>query len=78
MADRTIQQWNYVISAAFSCGIALCGLFIFFALELPKGGLSIDWWGNDVIGLGCEGAYGCPRLPVPDVGYFGPAPGTFT
>ncbi|KZV69639.1 OPT superfamily oligopeptide transporter [Peniophora sp. CONT] len=71
-------KWNYVISAAFSCGIALCGLFIFFALELPKGGLSIDWWGNDVTALGCEGAYGCPRLPVPDVGYFGPAPGAFT
>ncbi|KAK8845358.1 OPT family small oligopeptide transporter [Kwoniella newhampshirensis] len=71
-------KWNYVISAAFSCGIAIAGLFIFFALELPKGGLSIDWWGNNVVGLGCEGAGGCPRLPVPDVGYFGPAPGSYS
>nr|XP_031857404.1 OPT family small oligopeptide transporter [Kwoniella shandongensis]KAA5524476.1 OPT family small oligopeptide transporter [Kwoniella shandongensis] len=70
--------WNYVIGAAFSCGIALCALVIFFALEIPKdGALYIDWWGNNVGSLGCEGTGGCARLAVPDVGYFGPAPGTY-
>ncbi|WVQ66274.1 OPT family small oligopeptide transporter [Kwoniella botswanensis] len=72
------SKWNYVVGAGFSTGIALSGLFIFFALQIPKGGtLSIDWWGNNVVNLGCEGQGGCPRLDIPEVGYFGPAPGTY-
>ncbi|WVW83737.1 OPT family small oligopeptide transporter [Kwoniella bestiolae CBS 10118] len=72
------SKWNYVISAAFSCGIALSGLFIFFTLQIPKGGnIAIDWWGNNVVNLGCEGQGGCPRLDIPEVGYFGPAPGDY-
>lgn len=27
---------------------------------------------------GCEGIGGCPRLPLPDVGYFGPGVGEFS
>ncbi|ORY23682.1 OPT oligopeptide transporter protein-domain-containing protein [Naematelia encephala] len=71
-------KWNYVISAAFSTGIAIAAIIMFFALEMPKGGFSIDWWGNNVVALGCEGEGGCARLPMPDAGYFGPAPGTYT
>ncbi|OCF34038.1 OPT family small oligopeptide transporter [Kwoniella heveanensis BCC8398] len=72
-------KWNYVIGAAFSTGIALSALVIFFALQIPKGGtLAIDWWGNNVVNLGCEGQGGCPRLDIPEVGYFGPAPGTYS
>jgi len=68
-------KYNYVLAAAFQAGIAISAIVIFFALQLP--GVEIDWWGNDVVGLGCEGTT-CPRLPIPDIGYFGPAPGTFT
>ena len=68
------QQWNYVISAAFSCGIAISAMIIFFALNLPKGGtLSLDWWGNSVVNLGCEGDGGCPRLEIGESGIFGPS-----
>ena len=68
-------KYNYVIAAAFPCGIAVAALIIFFALEIPKGGLSIDWWGNTVSYEGCEGS-ACTRLPIPQQGYFGPAPGS--
>ncbi|ORX39551.1 OPT oligopeptide transporter protein-domain-containing protein [Kockovaella imperatae] len=72
-------KWNYVISAAFSCGIALCGLFIFFALEIPKSGTLAfpTWWGNTVTGLGCEGDYGCPRLVLAEGGHFGAGQGQY-
>lgn len=67
-----------MISAAFSCGIAIAGLVIFFAVQIPLGdSATIDWWGNDIVNQGCEGNWGCPGLDVPDVGYFGPAPGSF-
>lgn len=69
-------KWNYVISAAFSCGIAISGIVMFVALELPKGSLSVNWWGNNIVNAGCEGEGGCPNLAMPDVGYFGP--GIFT
>jgi hypothetical protein len=68
-------KYNYVIAAAFPAGIAVAALVIFFALELPVGGLSIDWWGNSVSYEGCEGS-ACTRFPIPESGYFGPAPGT--
>jgi len=72
-------KYNYVIAAAFPAGIAISTIVIFFALEIPKSGLSIVWWGNTVVGEGCDGMGGCPRLTtLPDVGYFGGAPGTFT
>ena len=68
-------KYNYVIAASFPAGIAVAALVIFFALELPAGGLSIDWWGNNVSYEGCEGS-ACTRFPIPDQGYFGPTPGT--
>jgi hypothetical protein len=70
-------KYNYIISAAFPAGIAICSIFIFFALEIPHGGYSIDWWGNSVLGEGCEGEGGCVKLVLGDGEYFGGAPGTF-
>ncbi|KAK4688058.1 hypothetical protein P7C73_g2058, partial [Tremellales sp. Uapishka_1] len=69
-------KYNYVLAAAWMTGIAISAIIIFFGLEIPA--VSIDWWGNNVSYEGCEGAGGCPRLAVPDVGYFGPAPGSGT
>lgn len=69
-------KYNYVVAASFPAAIAVCSIVIFFALEIPNGGYSIEWWGNDVVGLGCEGLGGCPRLDIPEVGYFGDAPGS--
>jgi len=79
---RYTQLWakyNYVLAASFPCGIAVSAIIIFFALDIPKGGLSVTWWGNTVSYEGCEGAGGCPLLTVPaDPGYFGPPQGSFT
>ncbi|ORX39266.1 oligopeptide transporter 2 [Kockovaella imperatae] len=82
---RYTQFWakyNYVLAAAFPTGIAFTGVIIFFALEVPKGGISLNWWGNLVEfnnPVSCESAGGCPRLDIPaDPGYFGPPLGTFS
>ena len=69
-------KYNYVIAASFPAGIAVAALVIFFGLELPAGGLAIDWWGNSVSYEGCEGS-ACTRFPIPDKGYFGPDPGHY-
>lgn len=79
---RYTQFWakyNYVLASAFPTGIAVAAIIIFFALEIPKGGLELNWWGNTVNNVGCEGDGGCPLYPdLPAQGYFGPAKGFFT
>ncbi|KAF9228480.1 OPT superfamily oligopeptide transporter [Gyrodon lividus] len=42
------SKFNYVTSAALDSGTVLSAIVIFFTLEFPKGGIDIDWWGNDV------------------------------
>lgn len=69
-------KYNYVVAAAFPAAIAIAGVIIFFGLQIPKGGIEVDWWGNNVVGTGCDGAGGCPRLDIPEAGYFGDAPGS--
>ncbi|KAL4964051.1 OPT oligopeptide transporter protein-domain-containing protein [Aspergillus stella-maris] len=68
------SKYNYVLSAAFSTGIALAGVIIFFAVSYN--GLEIDWWGNGAE-RGCE-AEACTRLTLPEGEYFGPRIGTFS
>jgi len=41
-------KYNYVTGAAMDCGTVLSLMTIFFALQLPKGGLPVNWWGNSV------------------------------
>ncbi|ORY23933.1 OPT oligopeptide transporter protein-domain-containing protein [Naematelia encephala] len=67
-------KYNYVLAAAWMAAIAVAAIIIFFGLDIP--GIEIDWWGNNVSYEGCEGS-ACVRLEVPEVGYFGPPPGTF-
>ncbi|KAF8526011.1 OPT oligopeptide transporter [Hysterangium stoloniferum] len=42
------SKFNYVTSAALDCGTTLCLMVIFFTLQFPKGGISLNWWGNNV------------------------------
>jgi len=79
---RYTQFWakyNYVLAAAFPCGIAVCAIIIFFGLQVPHGGIEVNWWGNNVVNLGCEGE-SCVRLDASTLpnGYFGPPNGQFT
>ncbi|WVW80593.1 OPT family small oligopeptide transporter [Kwoniella bestiolae CBS 10118] len=66
------SKYNFVLAAAWQCGIAIAAIVIFFAIQLPA--VEVNWWGNTVSYQGCEDV-ACRRLPIPDIGYFGPAPG---
>lgn len=39
-------KYNYVISAAFDCGVAISAVVIFLCISYPGG--KLDWWGNNV------------------------------
>ena len=78
VSETQWAKYNYIVAASFPAGIAIASLVIFFALEIPKGGFAIDWWGNNVLADGCEGLGNCVRYTeLPDIGYFGGAPGTY-
>ncbi|SPO05347.1 related to sexual differentiation process protein isp4 [Cephalotrichum gorgonifer] len=64
------SKYNYVLSAAFSCGIAITGIIVFFAVrwEVSR---EVVWWGNTVNSQGCE-ANPCVLKTLEDFDYFGP------
>ncbi|KAJ6565020.1 OPT-domain-containing protein [Mycena vulgaris] len=68
------SKYNYITSAAFSIAIAISAVVIFFAVEWLD--VEIVWSGNTRPFEGCDGV-ACPRLPIPDSGFFGPGPGEF-
>ncbi|KZT06289.1 OPT oligopeptide transporter [Laetiporus sulphureus 93-53] len=45
---RWWMRYNYILSAALDSGVALTLILIFWCLQYPKGGVSINWWGNTV------------------------------
>ncbi|RDW67024.1 small oligopeptide transporter-1 [Coleophoma crateriformis] len=69
------SKYNYVLAAALDTGIALSAIVIFFCITYP-GAVFPDWWGNTVY-LNTADGNALPWLPLPDVGYFGPANGTW-
>ncbi|KAF8272951.1 glutathione transporter [Lactarius quietus] len=45
---RWWMRYNYLLSTGLDFGL-LFGIFvIFFAVQLPKGGIELNWWGNTV------------------------------
>ncbi|KAG9100511.1 hypothetical protein FRC06_004058 [Ceratobasidium sp. 370] len=68
------QKYNYVLTSALTCGIAIAAIVTFFALQWA--GIEINWRGNTIVSEGCDGK-GCPRFAVPEKGYWGPGPGEF-
>ncbi|KAM3562274.1 hypothetical protein ARSEF4850_002843 [Beauveria asiatica] len=67
-------KYNYVLSAAFTAGLAVSALVMFFAIGYhPR---PLKWWGNTVSGAGVDGS-NKGILPIPERGYFGPERGTF-
>ncbi|EXA46879.1 hypothetical protein FOVG_04175 [Fusarium oxysporum f. sp. pisi HDV247] len=68
-------KYNYILSAAFSVGVALSALVIFFALQYND--INLDWWGNRVPFEGCDGTQSCLLKTVTAGEYFGPRLGGF-
>ncbi|KAH7920260.1 OPT oligopeptide transporter [Leucogyrophana mollusca] len=70
------MKYNYVLSAALDCGLAVAVVLIFFCLQYPKNGTigagSIaEWWGNNVY-LNTADGKGVRYRPIPESGTFGP------
>jgi hypothetical protein len=42
---RWWMRYNYILSAALDAGVGL-SMIIIFAMQYPKGGFKIEWWGN--------------------------------
>jgi hypothetical protein len=43
---RWWMRYNYILSAALDAGVGLSMIILFFAVQYPKGGFEIKWWGN--------------------------------
>ncbi|KAJ5522707.1 hypothetical protein N7513_013280 [Penicillium frequentans] len=69
------SKYNYILSAALDCGVAVSTVIIFFCITLPAGSLS--WWGNTVYSNTADGK-GTPYKSLPDRGYFGPPKGSWS
>ena len=41
-------RYNYLLSTGLDAGVIVGLIVIFFALQMPKGGISVKWWGNSV------------------------------
>jgi len=41
-------RYNYLLSTGLDAGVITGLIVIFFALQLPKGGINVNWWGNSV------------------------------
>ncbi len=71
-----LAQYNYILSAGFSAGIAIAGLVMFFAVQWP--GVRLNWWGNDIVYEGCEAPSNpCKLYNLEKAEYFGPRIGEF-
>ncbi|KAF8528192.1 OPT oligopeptide transporter [Hysterangium stoloniferum] len=70
-------KYNYVLSAALDCGVAISTIAIFFCLQFPKNNqIGINniqvWWGNTVP-FNTDDARGTPHIVLADGETFGPA-----
>jgi hypothetical protein len=70
------SQYNYILSAAFSVGIAISALAMFFGLQYHD--INLDWWGNRVPYEGCDGTQSCFLKILAQNEYFGPRIGDFS
>ncbi|KAK4705116.1 hypothetical protein P7C70_g1089, partial [Phenoliferia sp. Uapishka_3] len=81
-------KYTYVLATGLRSAIGIAGIVWFFAILVSRikdqlrhpltlleqyNNYEPDWWPNSVSYAGCDGD-GCPLLPIPDIGYFGPAP----
>ncbi|KAI9462332.1 OPT-domain-containing protein [Lactarius psammicola] len=45
---RWWMRYNYLLATGLDFGVLLGLIAIFFTLQLPKGGIELNWWGNTV------------------------------
>jgi hypothetical protein len=45
---RWWMRYNYLLSSGLDAGVIIALVLIFFAVQFPKGGLTLNWWGNTV------------------------------
>jgi len=69
---RWWMRYNYILSAGLDAGVAIGIIFIFFALQMPKGGVQLNWWGN-VAWQNTADALGTPLRTVAQGQTFGPS-----
>jgi len=69
------MKYTYVLATALTTGIAISGVFIFIVIQGPN--IEPTWAGNELPYEGCDAA-GCPLMPLPSEGFFGPGPGEFS
>jgi hypothetical protein len=41
-------RYNYLLSTALDAGVIIGLIVIFVTLQIPKGGVELNWWGNSV------------------------------
>jgi hypothetical protein len=68
---RWWMRYNYILSAALDAGLALALVIMFFAVEYPHGGVSLNWIGNTIWQTTAD-AMGLPLFTSP-TGTFGPS-----
>ncbi|KAH7927408.1 OPT superfamily oligopeptide transporter [Leucogyrophana mollusca] len=69
---RWWMRYNYILSAALDAGVALSLLVIFFCVQMPKGGITLNWWGNTAW-MNTADALGTPLYVMPPGQTFGPS-----
>lgn len=69
---RWWMRYNYILSAGLDAGVAIGMVVIFLVLGLPKGGISLNWWGN-VAWQNTADAMGMPMRTVAEGQIFGPS-----
>ncbi|KAH8113799.1 OPT oligopeptide transporter [Phellopilus nigrolimitatus] len=69
---RWWMRYNYILSAALDAGVAIALIVIFFSLQLPKGGITLEWWGNTVSSNTLD-AMGAPLTTLAPGETFGPS-----
>ena len=41
------MRYNYVLATGLDAGLIFSLFAVFFILQLPKGGINLNWWGNE-------------------------------
>jgi OPT family small oligopeptide transporter len=68
---RWWMRYNYILSAALDAGVGLALVFIFFCVQYPTNGFTINWWGNTVWQKTAD-ALGTPLITLQQGQTFGP------